>query len=161
MELTRKRMKALTEATSDLMTRGVDPTAAITFPSTTSGDEKLEERLKRFAADSSQKLGQAVTDHADSLLSHAIGTPELRDAWGRPMALMPQQFPAVGMAPDDTPFLVSAGPDGRFLTLADNIYSYDLPALLPRAGNPATNPALARTHSAESAPTPVVDNLNH
>jgi hypothetical protein len=44
---------------------------------------------------------------------------------------MARQVPSVGIAPDDGPFFVSAGPDGQFLTLSDNLYSYDLPALLP------------------------------
>jgi hypothetical protein len=143
MELTRKRMVALTQATGDLLQRGIDPCLPITFPATSSTDANLEENLTRFASESSRNLGQTLSKHADSILVQAIGTPELRDAWGRPMALLPQQFPVVGMAPDDGPFLVSAGPDGRFLTLSDNIYSYDLPALLPRVAMPATNPSPA------------------
>lgn len=140
MELTRKRMKALTDIAADLMQRGVDPTVAVAFPSTTRGDAELEDKLGRFAVESSRRLGESVANHPDTLLAQAIGTPELRDAWGRPIALLPGAFPAVGMAPDDGAFLVSAGPDGRFLTLGDNIYSYDLPALLPRVAEPATNP---------------------
>jgi hypothetical protein len=143
MELTRKRMAALTQATADLMQSGVDPRLPLDFPSTTSSDTKLEANLARFATESSRKLAQTFAERTDSLLAQAVGTPELRDAWGRPIALMPQQFPVVGMAPDDGPFLVSAGPDGRFLTLSDNVYSYDLPALLPRQTTPATNPGLA------------------
>lgn len=153
MELTRKRMTALTAATADLLQRGIDPRLAVTFPSTSSTDTRLEENLGRFALESSRKLGKSLAEQPESLLAQAIGTPELRDAWGRPMALLPQQFPAVGMAPEDGPFLVSAGPDGRFLTLSDNIYSYDLPALLPAGPTPATNPGLANA----SAGAPATD----
>ncbi len=49
----------------------------------------------------------------------------LRDAWGMPIAFMPAFHPAVGMAPGNRPFFFSAGPDGRFLTRADNLYSYE------------------------------------
>lgn len=86
------------------------------------------------------------------------GVAELRDAWGRPIALMPRQLPALGIAPDDGPFFVSAGPDGSFLTLADNLYSYDLPALLPaprrsgrRPGGAIGPPASASPASARPA----------
>lgn len=143
MELTRKRMAALTEATAGLMERGIDPRTPITFPSTHNSDAALEDNLVRFALESSRRLGKSLAEQPESLLAKAIGTPELRDAWGRPIALLPQQFAAVGMAPEDGPFLVSAGPDGRFLTLSDNIYSYDLPALLPAGPTPATTRSLA------------------
>jgi type II secretory pathway pseudopilin PulG len=47
------------------------------------------------------------------------------DAWGGPVAFMPRQHPAIGMAGGDRPFFFSPGPDGRFLTLQDNLYSYE------------------------------------
>jgi hypothetical protein len=52
----------------------------------------------------------------------------LRDAWGTPIVFMPSMHPAVGMAPspEDKPFFLSAGPDGRFSTPADNLYSYEV-----------------------------------
>lgn len=157
MELTRKRMTALTHAAADLLERGVDP--RLSFASTTATDGELEDRLRRFAVESSRKLGETLSRRSGSLL--AVNTPELHDAWGRPIALLPRQVSAVGMAPEDGPFLVSAGPDGRFLTLADNIYSYDLPALLPPLANPATNPALASVRNPESTPRTEVDKPNH
>ena len=77
----------------------------------------------------------------------------LADAWGHPIVFMPDQHPAIGMAPlrtyesnnpqggsatpapgdrDDaatirerSSFFVSAGPDGRYLTREDNLYSYE------------------------------------
>ena len=82
-------------------------------------------------------LGAALLDRAPLL----AGSPELRDAWGRPIALIPHEIPTVGIAPDDGPFFVSAGPDGSFLTLSDNLYSYDLPALLPDLRPASTRPA--------------------
>ena len=49
----------------------------------------------------------------------------LRDTWGSPIAYLPSQHPALGMAADDRPFFVSPGPDRRFLTRDDNLYSYE------------------------------------
>lgn len=49
----------------------------------------------------------------------------LRDAWGTPILLMPRQDPAIGMAPRDRPFFFSAGPDRKYLTRDDNMYSYE------------------------------------
>lgn len=52
--------------------------------------------------------------------------PTIRDAWGTPIAYLPRQSPTYGMAPQDAPFFVSAGPDRRFSTRADNLYSYEV-----------------------------------
>ena len=49
----------------------------------------------------------------------------LRDAWGTPIVFMPAFHPEIGMAPGDRPFFFSAGPDGRFPTRTDNLYSYE------------------------------------
>lgn len=49
----------------------------------------------------------------------------LRDAWGSPILMMPRQDPAIGMAPRDRPFFFSAGPDRKYLTRDDNVYSYE------------------------------------
>lgn len=50
----------------------------------------------------------------------------VRDAWGNPIALLLSQHPGIGMAPQNRPFFVSAGPDGRYLTREDNLYSYEV-----------------------------------
>jgi hypothetical protein len=49
----------------------------------------------------------------------------LPDAWGTPIVFMPALHPAVGMAMENKPFFVSAGPDRQFRTLEDNVYSYE------------------------------------
>jgi hypothetical protein len=49
----------------------------------------------------------------------------LPDAWGTPLVFMPALHPAVGMAMENRPFFLSAGPDRRFRTLEDNLYSYE------------------------------------
>jgi type II secretory pathway pseudopilin PulG len=55
----------------------------------------------------------------------------LADAWGNPIVFMPTQHPAIGMAPPipggntQAFFFFSPGPDGRYLTREDNLYSYE------------------------------------
>ena len=49
----------------------------------------------------------------------------LLDAWGSPIVYMPHQHPLVGMAAGDSGFFFSAGPDRRYLTRQDNLYSYE------------------------------------
>lgn len=109
------------------------------------GAERLKDLLAEEAAAPVADSAAAPTlvDAARKPAAALAGAAELRDAWGRPIALMPRQLPALGIAPDDGPFFVSAGPDGAFLTLADNLYSYDLPALLPRLAPPGRRPAVA------------------
>jgi type II secretory pathway pseudopilin PulG len=70
----------------------------------------------------------------------------LRDAWGTPVALLPTKHPALGMAPQDRPFFVSAGPDRQFRTRADNLYSYEQTPLTPpgRVGEAVGGDAVTR-----------------
>jgi hypothetical protein len=49
----------------------------------------------------------------------------LHDPWGSPIVFMPRQHPLIGMAPGDKFFFFSAGPDRKFLTRQDNLYSYE------------------------------------
>jgi hypothetical protein len=51
--------------------------------------------------------------------------PVVRDAWGNAILLVPRQHDQLGMAPRNEPFFISAGPDGKYLTLDDNLYSYE------------------------------------
>lgn len=51
---------------------------------------------------------------------------QVRDAWGSPIVLMPTGRTDIGMAPGDKPFFFSAGPDRRFQTREDNLYSYEV-----------------------------------
>jgi prepilin-type N-terminal cleavage/methylation domain-containing protein len=53
----------------------------------------------------------------------------LRDAWGSPIVFMPGQHALIGLAPSlggkDQYFFFSAGPDHKYLTRDDNLYSYE------------------------------------
>ena len=50
------------------------------------------------------------------------------DAWGRPIVFMAAMDPAIGMSAKGW-FFFSAGPDGKYTTKFDNLYSYELPGL--------------------------------
>jgi type II secretory pathway pseudopilin PulG len=54
----------------------------------------------------------------------------IRDAWGSPLVFMPGQHPQIGLAPSkagqDQCFFFSAGPDRKYLTRDDNLYSYEV-----------------------------------
>jgi type II secretory pathway pseudopilin PulG len=50
----------------------------------------------------------------------------LRDAWGDPIVFMAHDNAVIGMASRDHPsFFFSAGPDHKYLTRDDNLYSYE------------------------------------
>ena len=64
------------------------------------------------------------------------------DAWGRPIGYLPFERSEIGMAPHDRPFCVSPGPDGRYLTQDDNLYSYEQsPPGVTTGIRPSTRPA--------------------
>jgi type II secretory pathway pseudopilin PulG len=65
------------------------------------------------------------------------------DTWGSPIALMPRSHVHIGLSPGNGPFFFSAGPDRDYLTLSDNLYSYEVTGLLP-AGAPTTGPTTRR-----------------
>jgi len=49
----------------------------------------------------------------------------IRDDWGNPIVFMPHRHKDIGMAMRDRYFFFSAGPDGKYLTRDDNLYSYE------------------------------------
>ncbi|MGE5609317.1 MAG: type II secretion system protein [Bacillota bacterium] len=55
----------------------------------------------------------------------------LRDAWGTPIACMPAGAPNITIEPQSRSFFMSAGPDRKFTTPEDNLYSYEHGAAQP------------------------------
>jgi type II secretory pathway pseudopilin PulG len=52
--------------------------------------------------------------------------PSLRDSWGMPIVFMPKGHSPLGSAPLNKKFFfLSAGPDQHYLTIIDNLYSYE------------------------------------
>ena len=79
-------------------------------------------KLKAAALHNNGDLARALRAqaHASDL------SPSFFDAWGNPVVFMPRQHPSIGMAGGDRFFFVSPGPDGKFLTREDNLYSYEV-----------------------------------
>ena len=69
--------------------------------------------------------GLLVTQMFGELPISIYDERSLRDAWGVPIVFVPHRHPQIGMAPQDAPFFFSAGPDRRFRTRDDNLYSYE------------------------------------
>ena len=49
----------------------------------------------------------------------------IRDAWGSPIVFMPSSHTGIGLALHDRPFFFSAGPDLKYSTQENNLYSYE------------------------------------
>lgn len=88
------------------------------------------------------RAGESETDAAaviNGVSALLFDGSTLRDPWGQPIAFMPAGRPEIGYATENRPFFFSAGPDGRYLTLLDNIYSYEV--LAGRIADPGDDPA--------------------
>lgn len=91
-----------------------------------------EIRLRDSAAANNRELIRTLKNQMDlsagpfSDLSIAnYNEVNVLDAWGSPIVYMPSQHPQIGMAAGDRSFFFSAGPDRRYLTRQDNLYSYE------------------------------------
>jgi prepilin-type N-terminal cleavage/methylation domain-containing protein len=97
-------------------------------------DEEMldEEQLRHNAANNNKDLVWTLKSQMDlqggafSDLSIAnYNDVNVLDAWGSPLVYMPHQHPLIGMAAGDRSFFFSAGPDRKYLTRQDNLYSYE------------------------------------
>lgn len=113
---------------------GALPPVAPLVPPQVGGDNAPpdEAALRTAAAANNQDLVRALRAGGDLSSKLAGELPvslyderQLRDAWGSPIAFLPRFDPNIGMALGDRPFFVSAGPDRRYLTREDNLYSYE------------------------------------
>lgn len=107
------------------------------FPPAPLFDPQLAENeaaLARLARQNNEAVIRALGSQANlsatvfAELPSTVYDPEtqtLRDAWGSPIVFMRTMHPAIGMALDDRPFFFSAGPDRKYLTREDNLYSYE------------------------------------
>jgi type II secretory pathway pseudopilin PulG len=84
----------------------------------------------------------AFAQQSEPVVRQLLNVDEpVTDAWGRPIGYLPNERAEIGMAPRDRPFCFSPGPDGRYLTQDDNLYSYDQLSPVPIAATPATTQA--------------------
>lgn len=75
---------------------------------------------------------------SNGVVATLAGVDEIvSDAWGHPIGYLDFEQDSIGMAPHGRPFCFSPGPDGRYLTQDDNLYSYEQLSPL----RPATSPA--------------------
>lgn len=104
-------------------------------PGLAEGQSPDEQTLQHTAIRNNRELLHVLRGQAD-LTSRAFADlpisiydeATLRDAWGTPIAFMPVFHAAIGIAPGNRCFFVSAGPDGHFLSRDDNLYSYEGPS---------------------------------
>jgi hypothetical protein len=102
--------------------------------------EKNERALQKAAMENNRQLlvalfrdeSKAASEAFSGLSAVVYDQGGLRDAWGTPIIYMPAMNPVIGMAPQNRRFFFSAGPDGKFLTQGDNLYSYEEGKLLER-----------------------------
>jgi len=66
---------------------------------------------------------KAFNDLPLSLYNPTANT--LVDAWGTPIVYMPAGALNVGISPQNRSFFLSAGPDRKFSSVVDNLYSYE------------------------------------
>jgi hypothetical protein len=112
---------------------GVVPQISPFLPAgTRSHDMPDEEKLQHTAEENNRSVVSLLrtegllTDESFGGLPQSIyNDAMLRDAWGSPIAFMPAMHPGIGMAPQNSPFFFSAGPDRRYLTQENNLYSYE------------------------------------
>jgi type II secretory pathway pseudopilin PulG len=85
-----------------------------------------EEPIRINAWKNNQDFVKALrTVSISGLPSAEDGSSYVLDAWGCPIVFMPKMHPGIGMAPGDKYFFFSAGPDRKYLSREDNLYSYD------------------------------------
>jgi hypothetical protein len=100
--------------------KGVPPDLAMFAAGLTAEDEIRHPEAVRTLA---RQNGETWSRHL------ALGNTSHFDPWGMPIILINGAHPNLGMAPRFKPFFMSAGPDNRYFTLADDLYGYDLDAI--------------------------------
>ncbi len=116
---------------------GQPPAVQLFIPDSTAAPS--ESVLQRAAVVNNQEVVKALQDSSlnnkeDGLLNGRFDDLSIayydhvnvRDAWGSPIVFMAKMHPAVGMTSRGW-FFFSAGPDRRYLSRDDNLYSYDQP----------------------------------
>jgi type II secretory pathway pseudopilin PulG len=81
--------------------------------------------LSATERDAASPVLAARAELAAEQLADALKIDPPRDVWGSPIVLVTLPHRALGLSPGGDPFLMSAGPDGNYLTRGDNVYSYE------------------------------------
>ena len=116
--------KALQAALADpsVVTRLVRPSARepeelVLQLNARKNNEEFVKTFKRFVGP------KVFNDIPLSLYNPTANT--LVDAWGTPIVFMPAGALNVGITPQSRSFFMSAGPDRKFSSVVDNLYSYE------------------------------------
>jgi hypothetical protein len=135
VELTKKLLHDLDQFSAEYSARhgGAVLNVPPLIPPATTGSGPMDEAaMQKNALANNQAFVAALRSEAGFNSNAFVGVPEsiyddntLRDAWGTPLVYMPAMNPAIGMAPQNKPFFFSAGPDRKFSTQEDNLYSYE------------------------------------
>ena len=94
------------------------------------GEGGEEDELQQAALRNNQELVRVLHEKGDAALFRTLpvtlyDASTLRDAWGTPVVYMKSGAQNVGISPLGRYFFLSAGPDRRFGTVLDNLYSYE------------------------------------
>lgn len=89
-----------------------------------------EDDLQQAALRNNRELVRVLREKGDGALFRQLpvalyDASTLRDAWGTPVVYMKSGARNVGISPLGRYFFMSAGPDRRFGTVLDNLYSYE------------------------------------
>jgi prepilin-type N-terminal cleavage/methylation domain-containing protein len=108
---------------------GMYPTALAVVPDNDDTDENL---IRRRAVKNNQQFIRELRSCED--LSQTVfkdlpisiyNEVDLRDPWGDAIIYLDHPHATIGMPPGDGHFFFSAGPDRKFMTREDNLYSYE------------------------------------
>ena len=102
--------------------KALPPITPLVEPGPAGAEPTDDPKLTAAALHNNADLARALRAQADA----SDLSPSFFDAWGNPVVFMPRQHPAIGMAGGDRFFFFSPGPDGKFLTREDNLYSYEM-----------------------------------
>lgn len=132
-EVTRRMLAELDEALSRYQLKNSDQVPAITplledakdWPQPPAllvrAKTNSEEFVKIFRA-TGELSERQLTGLPITIYDSAI----LNDAWGTPVVLVREGRSEIGMAPGNRAFFFSAGPDRKYRTREDNLYSYEV-----------------------------------
>lgn len=134
VEVTKDLLHRLDRMMQQYMNLHHQPPAVESFLAADEPADALPDEAALQKAAPANNRGVVLALRADGLLGNDSfgGLPQsiyndmmIRDAWGSPIVFLPAMHEGIGMAPQDRPFFFSAGPDRRYLTQEDNLYSYE------------------------------------
>jgi prepilin-type N-terminal cleavage/methylation domain-containing protein len=132
-ELTRRTLAELDEALSRYELKNRDQPPAVTTLLEDGQEWPQHEALMVRARTNSEEFVKTFRATGELSERQLSGLPItiydssiLNDAWGTPIVLVKMGRSEIGMAPGNRAFFFSAGPDRKYRTREDNLYSYEV-----------------------------------